>query len=141
MHCKTCLERCPGAIKFLLKLCEFRRVDDNHITTRAMESSAGFRAYIGLHQKEYTSQLYMRSIRTYSLVVENLLFFFIPFITLALLSRSLPAVTQIRGHIAGLSPPPPQYGTCLHFLSRKKNNSAFSSLVDSRRILNLMILE
>ena len=34
----------------------------------------------------------------------SVLFFFIPFIILALLSRSLPVVSQIRGHIAG--PPP-----------------------------------
>ena len=31
----------------------------------------------------------------------------IPFIILALLSYSLPVVTQIRGHIAGPSPPSP----------------------------------
>ena len=35
-------------------------------------------------------------------------FFSIPFISLALLSRSLPAVTQIRGHIAGPRPPSPR---------------------------------
>ena len=61
-------------------------------------------------------------------------FFFIPFIMLALLSRSLPVVTQIRGHIAGPPPPSPlPYYTCLHIYREK--NSAFSSLVDSRRIV------
>ena len=36
----------------------------------------------------------------------NIFFFFIPLI-LVPLSRSLPVVTQIRGHIAGLPPPSP----------------------------------
>ena len=53
--------------------------------------------------------------------------FFIPFFnTLALLSRSLPVVTQIRGHIAG-PPPPPDYGTCLHFIARRIQHSLPSS--------------
>ena len=49
------------------------------------------------------------------------------------LPPSLPVVTQIRGHIAG-PPPPSRYGTRLHFYRGK--NSAFPSLVDSRRIVD-----
>ena len=56
-------------------------------------------------------------------------FFFIPFIILALLSPSLAVASQIRDHISG--PPPPHYGTCLLFYREK--TSAFSSLVDSGR--------
>ena len=50
-------------------------------------------------------------------------FFAIPFIVLALLSRSLPVETQIRGHYSGRALlPPPHYGTCFHFyqLSREE---------------------
>ena len=57
---------------------------------------------------------------------------FIPSIIFAVLSHPLPGVSQIRGHIAG-PPPPPHYGTSLHFYREK--NSAFSSLVGSRRIV------
>ena len=42
-------------------------------------------------------------------------------------------VTQIWSHIAGPPLPPPHYGTCLLFHREKK--SAFSSLVDSLRIV------
>ena len=48
-------------------------------------------------------------------------------------SLSLLVVTQIRGHIAGSSPPPTHYGSCLAFLSREDFSSFF--LVDSRRIV------
>ena len=41
----------------------------------------------------------------------------IPFVILVLLSRSLPVVSQIRGHIAGPLLSPPYYGTCLHFIA------------------------
>ena len=58
-------------------------------------------------------------------------FFFIPFVTFVPLSRPLPVVFQIGGHIAGPTSPP-HYGTCHHFY--RESNSAFSSLVDSRRI-------
>ena len=59
-------------------------------------------------------------------------FFFIPFIIPAPLSRSLPVVTQIRGHKAGPPPPSP----LLHVPSffHREENPASSSLVDSRRI-------
>ena len=40
-------------------------------------------------------------------VIYMFLFFFIPFIIPALPSRSLPVITQIRGHIAGPSPSSP----------------------------------
>ena len=50
-----------------------------------------------------------------------------------LLSRSLPVVTQTRGNEAGHLLPPPHYGTCHHFY--RDNNSAFSSPVNSRRIV------
>ena len=84
-------------------------------------------------------------------------FFFIPFIFLVLLSRSLPVVAQTRGHIAG--PPlasPLRYNNALIFIARRiqhflpsstrvesclpsllgvLSTSAFSSRVDSRRIV------
>ena len=50
-----------------------------------------------------------------------------------LLSPSLLVVTQIRGHIAGSSPPLPTTVGALH--SYRENISALSSLVDSRRIV------
>ena len=65
---------------------------------------------------------------------EPFFFFFIPFITLALLSPSLPVVTQIRGHIAGPPPPSPLRYVCIQCYCEK--SSAFSSLVDSRRIVD-----
>ena len=40
---------------------------------------------------------------------------FIPFVILALLSRSLTVVTQILGHKAGPSPPSPQRYVCVIF--------------------------
>ena len=46
---------------------------------------------------------------------------------------SLLVVTQIRGHIAGSSPPLPTTVRALHFYREKI--SAFASLVDSRRIV------
>ena len=61
-------------------------------------------------------------------------FFLIPFMILAQLSRSLPVVTQIRGHTA--SPPPPSPATVRAFIFYRQKISAFSSLlVDSRLIL------
>ena len=48
-------------------------------------------------------------------------------------SLSLLVVTQIRGHIAGSSPPLPTTVRALHFYREKI--SALSSLVDSRRIV------
>ena len=48
-------------------------------------------------------------------------------------SLSLLVVTQIRGHIAGSSPPLPTTVRALHFY--RDSISAFSSLVDSRRIV------
>ena len=69
------------------------------------------------------------------------LFFFNPSIILALLfSRSLPVVTQIRGLTLGPPPPspallpPPHYVRYVPSFNREKN-SAFSSLVDSHRIV------
>ena len=47
-------------------------------------------------------------------------FFLIPFVILALLSLSLPVVSQIRGHLAG---PPPWYVPS--FLSRERFSSIF----------------
>ena len=52
------------------------------------------------------------------------------------LSPSLPVVTQSRSHIAG-PPPSPHYGTCLCFYREKK--SAFSSLIDWRRIVWVLL--
>ena len=49
---------------------------------------------------------------------------------------SLLVVTQIRGHIAGSSPPLPTTVRALHFYREKI--SALSSLVDSRRIVPLI---
>ena len=46
---------------------------------------------------------------------------------------SLLVVTQIRGHIAGSSPPLPTTARALHFFREKI--SALSSLVDSRRMV------
>ena len=48
-------------------------------------------------------------------------------------SLSLLVATQIRGHIAGSSPPLPTTVRALHFFREKI--SALSSLVDSRRIV------
>ena len=62
-----------------------------------------------------------------------ILFFSIPFIIFALLS--LLVVTQIRGHLAGSSPPLPTTVRALHFYREKL--SALSSLVHSRRIIVL----
>ena len=54
-----------------------------------------------------------------------LLFFSIPFILSSpFCSLSLPVVTQIRGHIAGSSPPLPTTVRALHFLSQE-NFSCF----------------
>ena len=65
-------------------------------------------------------------------------FFFESFSSSLLLSSpfyslSLLVVTQIRGHIAGSSPPLPTTVRALHFFREK--TSALSSLVDSRRIV------
>ena len=60
-------------------------------------------------------------------------FFPIPLIILAPLSRSLPVVTQIRGHIAG-PPPPSPLRHVPSFLSREEF-SIFFPRVDSRRIV------
>ena len=60
------------------------------------------------------------------------LFLSIPFIIFALLSLSFLVVTQIRGHIAGSSPPLPTTVRALHFYREKI--SALSSLVDLRRM-------
>ena len=58
---------------------------------------------------------------------------FIPCTTLALLLPSLPRVTQIRGHIAGLSPPSPLRDTHVpSFLSREECSIHF--LPSSTRI-------
>ena len=62
------------------------------------------------------------------------IFFIIQFINVALLSRSLPVVTQIKGDLLS----PPHFDICLAFYREKK--SAFSSLVDSRRIALLATL-
>ena len=59
---------------------------------------------------------------------------FIPFIILALLSRSLSVVTQNPGSHSGRSSSPPHYGSCLDF--DRGNNQAFSSLDHSRRNLS-----
>ena len=68
---------------------------------------------------------------TYFLVVEIILylslqhlFFFIPFIIPATFSRSLPVVTQIRGHIAG-PPPPSPLRHVLSFLPRGESSIFF----------------
>ena len=60
-------------------------------------------------------------------------FFFHPIYYLRPYSLSLLVVTQIRGHIAGSSPPLPTAVRALHFYREKI--SALSSLVDSRRIM------
>ena len=53
-------------------------------------------------------------------------------------SLSLLVVTQIRGHTTGASPPLPTTVRALHFYRDKI--SAFSSLVDSRRIHTFLIV-
>ena len=67
-----------------------------------------------------------------SIILFYFIFFFhsiyYPRTTLAL----LPSSTLDPGSHIGPFLPPPHYGTCLHFYREK--NSAFSSLVDSRRI-------
>ena len=63
----------------------------------------------------------------------------IPFIIFALSILSPLVVTQIRGHIAGSSPPLPTTVRALHFYREKI--SALSSLVDSRRIVLLPALD
>ena len=53
-------------------------------------------------------------------------------------SSSFPFVTQIRGHMAGISPPPLlRYAPSLFFARRVHHSTAFSSLVDSRRIVHV----
>ena len=67
-------------------------------------------------------------------------FFPISFIILALLSCSLPVVTRIRGDIVGPSPPSLlRYTRCAVGHVYRGNNSAFPSLVDSRRNYAAMI--
>ena len=64
-----------------------------------------------------------------------LLFFFFPpshLLSSPFYSLSLLVVAQIRGHIAGSSPPLPTTVRAVHFYREKI--SALSSLVDSRRI-------
>ena len=63
------------------------------------------------------------------------LFVFFPshLLSLPFCSLSLLVATQIRGHIAGSSPPLPTTVRALHFYREKI--SAISSLVDSRRIV------
>ena len=51
--------------------------------------------------------------------------FLIPFITLAVLSPSLPVVTQIRGHIAAPPPHPPPPRYVPSFLSREEFSIVF----------------
>ena len=61
-------------------------------------------------------------------------FFSIPYMILALLSPPRPVVTQIRRQIEG--PPllsPPRYNNA--FIFYREKNSAFSSRIDSRRIV------
>ena len=62
-------------------------------------------------------------------------FFFARFIILALLSRSLPEVTQIRSRIAGPPPPSPRHKVPSFC---RENISKISSLVDSRRVVILL---
>ena len=65
--------------------------------------------------------------------MDFLSFFFHPIYYLRPSILSLLVVTQIRGHIAGSSPPLPTTVRGLHFCREKI--SALSSLVDSRRIV------
>ena len=72
----------------------------------------------------------------YSTVVVRVLPFFSPpshLLSSPFFSLSLLVVTQIRGHMAGSSPPLPTTVRALHFYREKI--SALSSLVESRRIV------
>ena len=60
------------------------------------------------------------------------------FIALLCFSSSLPFVTQIRGHIAGISPPPTTARAFI-FIARRVQHS-FSSVVDSRRAYTHAVL-
>ena len=60
-------------------------------------------------------------------------FFPIPLLYSPFYSLSLLVVTQIRGHMAGSSPPLPSTVRALHFYREKI--SSLSSLVDPRRIV------
>ena len=73
--------------------------------------------------------------RVYDLFYFISFFFFFPSHLLSSPFYSLPllVVTQIRGHIAGSSPPLPTTVRALHFYREKI--SALSSLVDQRRIV------
>ena len=62
----------------------------------------------------------------------NIYFFFIPFIIPAPLSRSLPVVTQIRGHIAG-PPPPSPLRHVLSFLPRRESSIFFPGRLASNQ--------
>lgn len=57
----------------------------------------------------------------------------IPYVVLALLSRSLPAGTQFRGHTVGATPPLPTTARALACIAGRIQH--FSPLVHSRRIL------
>ena len=63
-----------------------------------------------------------------------LFFFSIPVIIFALLFLSLLVVTQIRGHMAGSSPPLPTTVRALHVY--RENIRGLSSLVDLRRTVH-----
>ena len=86
---------------------------------------------ISLFSRTQTLPRHLRYTAVYTLLLYFFLFyfFFIPFIVLAILSRSLPVVAQMTGSHSGLSSPLPTTVRAFIFITRA-NNSAFSSLVD-----------
>ena len=89
-----------------------------------------------LHSVKSALPIFSRVIIGVYMYIYNICFFpsrllSSPFCSLSLL-LILIVVTQIRGHIAGSSPPLPTTVRALHFLSREDFSS---SLVDSRRIV------
>ena len=71
-----------------------RYVQSDHFEVEETPSIKELRIYRSTH-------LWLRPKSATSIFYFFIVFFFIPFIILALLAHSLPVVTQIRGHIAG----------------------------------------
>ena len=119
------------------KVLKFGGVFDTVDSLRKLRdtSSASFeKLHLEFTAESYRVPLRTREVITTAAVSFIFIFFspsfFHPIYYLRPSFLSLLVVPQIRGHIAGSSPPCTHYGSCLAFLSREDFSS---SLVDSRR--------